>query len=123
MYLIFNEGKLIGYTYNKLALTALLKMNKDRVKGKLSLTVEEIDNKNLPFKEGVVKSESHIENLVNWYESRGNWGLWKYIQYDRSFITKFSYSFMYKFERLMFDLEVKDLSLDLDELLNNLNNM
>lgn len=123
MYLIFNEGKLIGYTYNKLALTTLLKMNKDSVKGKLSLTVKEIDNKNLPFKEGVVKSESHIENLVNWYESRGNWGLWKYIQYDRSFITKFSYSFMYKFERLMFDLEVKDLSLDLDELLNNLNNM
>lgn len=123
MYLIFNEGKLIGYTYNKLALTTLLKMNKDSVKGKLSLTVKEIDNKNLPFKEGVVKSESHIENLVNWYESRGNWGLWKYIQYDRSFITKFSCSFMYKFERLMFDLEVKDLSLDLDELLNNLNNM
>lgn len=123
MYLIFNESKLIGYTYNKLALATLLKLNKDSIKGKLSLTVKEVDDKNLPFKEGVVKSESHIENLVNWYESRGNWGLWKYIQYDRSFITKFSYSFMYKFERLMFDLEVKDLFLDLDELLNNLNNM
>lgn len=123
MYLIFNESKLIGYTYNKLALTTLLKMNKDSIKGKLSLTVKEVDDKNLPFKEGVVKSESHIENLVSWYESRGDWGLWKYIQYDRRFITKLSYSFMYKFERLMFDLEVKDLSLDLDELLNNLNNM
>lgn len=123
MYLIFNESKLIGYTYNKLALVTLLKMNKDSIKGKLLLTVKEVDDKDLPFKEGIVKSESHIENLVNWYESRGNWGFWKYIQYDRSFITKFSYSFMYKFERLMFDLEVKDLSLDLDELLNNLNNM
>ena len=98
-------------------------MNKDSIEGKLSLTVKEVDDKNLPFKEGIVKSKSHIENLVNWYESRGDWGLWKYIQYDRSFITKFSYSFMYKFERLMFDLELKDLSLDLDELLYNLNNM
>lgn len=123
MYLIFNESKLIGYTYNKLALVTLLKMNKDSIKGKLLLTVKEVDDKDLPFKEGVVKSKSHIENLVNWYESRGDLGLWKYIQYDRSFITKFSYSFMYKSERLMFDLEVKDLSLDLDELLNNLNNM
>ena len=63
MYLIFNESKLIGYTYNKLALITLLKMNKDSIEGKLSLTVKEVDDKNLPFKEGIVKSKSHIENL------------------------------------------------------------
>lgn len=123
MYLIFNDSNLIGYTYNKLALVTLLKLNKECSIGKLTLSVREVNDINLPFKEGVVKSKSHIENLVNYYEKRGEWGLWKYIQYDRRFIPKFSFNFMYRFERLMFDLELKDLSLDLDAVLNDLNNM
>lgn len=123
MYLIFNDSKLIGYTYNKLALVTLLKINEECSTGKLILSVKKVNDRDLPFKEGVVKSESHIENLVNWYEKRGEWGLWKYIQYDRKFIPKFSFSFMYRFERLMFDLELKDLSLDLDSMLNDLNKL
>lgn len=123
MYLIFNDSNLIAYTYNKLALVTLLKLNKECSINKLTLSVREVNDTNLPFKEGVVKSKSHIENLVNYYEKRGEWGLWKYIQYDRRFIPKFSFNFMYRFERLMFDLELKDLSLDLDAVLNDLNNM
>ena len=115
MYLILLDSELLGYTYNKLAVLAFIKVN-NRSKTPLNISIKRVPDNHLV--KGV-KTEMHIENLVNWYSRNGyDLYLWKYISYNRKMVPKFSYSFIYNFHKIMWDLQLDDLCNNLNDELN-----
>lgn len=115
MYLIILDSKLLGYTYNKLAVIAFMRLN-DKSKTPLNVTIKKVSD-DYPIKG--VKTKNHLENLVEWYSKNGyDLYLWKYISYNRNIITKFSYSFIYNFHKIMWNLQLDDLCDNLNDELN-----
>lgn len=121
LYLIFNQGKLFGYTYS---LTALRVFN-DLTKGSsnkpvpqhMVFTYKKVNDANMLLVCDNLKDEKHIENLVTFYSKMGyDAYYWKYIQYNREVVSKFSYSWMYKFHRLYERYMLDDLNNDLNSI-------
>lgn len=115
MYLILSNSELLGYTYNKLAVIAFMRLV-NKSKTPLDITIKKTSD-SYPIKG--IKTKEHLENLVNWYRRNGHdYYLWKYISYNRNIIPKFSYSFMGNFHKIMWDLQLDDLCNSLNEELN-----
>lgn len=97
MYLIFLNSQLLGYTYNKLAVIALIRVN-NRFDN-LPLKIKETPD-NYPV--SGVKTSYHIDNIVKWYENHGyDKYMWKYIVYNRGIIPEFSLRFIGEFHDTM----------------------
>ena len=97
MYLIFLNSQLLGYTYNKVAVIALIRVNNKFDKLPLK-TVKAPDD----YLVGAVKTSYHIDNLVKWYKNHGyNKYMWKYIVYNRGIIPEFSLRFIGEFHDTM----------------------
>lgn len=112
MYLIFNGKKLIGYSYDEIAIQAFKKL------ADFDYNIVKVED-STPLKDGMVKTPEHINNLVSFYKKAGyEYTAWKYIQYNREVIPHFRYDFMKRFEEVYNDILVDDINSSLDELLN-----
>ena len=113
MYLIFNGKKLIGYSYDDVAIKAFKKL------ADFDYNIARVED-STPFRNGVVKTPEHIKNLVAFYKKLGyEYTAWKYIQYNRQVIPHFRYDFMEKFEETYNDILIDDINSSLDELLDS----
>lgn len=116
MYLINYQGQLLGYTYEAMAIAALMKVMQEREF--TGISYEKVDD-NLPMLGDVCKSRGHIENLVRFYAREGySCYYWKYIQYNRNLIPKFSQDFIERFQHVYEDMYVLELNRLLDTCLN-----
>ena len=113
MYLIFNGKRLIGYSYDEVAIQAFKKL------ADFDYNIAKVED-SIPFKNGVVKTPEHIKNLVAFYKKLGyEYTAWKYIQYNRQVIPHFRYDFMEKFEETYNDILIDDIESSLDDLMNS----
>ena len=116
MYLIFKENQLLGYTYEKLALAAFMKVCKEHN--------EKVSFKECPedvlMKKGVVKSQEHIRNLVTWYSKQPASTCWyhHYIRMNTKLLQNISWEFRREVHKAYSDLYMKDLMEGLCDLLD-----
>lgn len=116
MYLIIKDSHLLGYTYEKLALAAFMKVCKEHG---ITVGYKEYPEDVL-VKKGFVKTKEHIENLVTWYSRQPEQTIWyhHYIRLNTKLIIDIGWEFRKELHKAYYDLFIKDLLEDVCDLMN-----
>lgn len=120
IYLINSQYGLLGYTYDKIAVKALLSMTINSFE--LEVIVKDIDQDILPANVSI-KTKKHLENLSAYYKNLGyEFYSWKLIQFNREIIPTFKYTFYKKFQEVYSDILMLDIYKSIDDIMNNKTN-
>ena len=116
MFLIFKDSQLLGYTYEKLALAAFMKVCKNHG---TTVTYRVVSDET-PQKIPLVMTRDHIENLVTWYSRQPEHTCWyhHYIRLNTKLITAISMEFRREVHKEYYDLFLKDLTEDIADLMD-----
>lgn len=117
IYLINSQYGLLGYTYDEIAVKALLSMSVNNFN--LEVIIKDINHDVLPENTSI-KTKKHLENLSTFYKNLGyEFYTWKLIQFNRSLIPTFDYSFYKKFQEVYADILMLDIYKSIDDILKN----
>lgn len=117
IYLINSQYGLLGYTYDEIAVKALLSMSVNNFN--LEVIIKDINHDVLPENMSI-KTKDHLKNLSTFYKNLGyEFYNWKLIQFNRTLVPTFDYSFYKKFQEVYADILMLDIYKSIDDILKN----